>query len=151
MGTCGNPSSGIGETSWRSMIALYARTPRLLVARTILRMTLWTARSTGCRAGRSPKNGGGLFGSGITVLRPTAGTGTPSRSATSFSTYMAPSQKKMSKANSSRIFLRSVKWWSTWDTKNCSRSKAISFGPLSRARSGYRSFMLPAITSVAAR
>ena len=108
----------------------------MLVARTILRTTAWAARSTRwCGRGAGRRNGG-LSGPGITVLRSTASTGTPSRSATSFSTYIAPSQKNTSKWNFSRISARSVKWWSTWETKNFSSSKAISLGPLRRGSLG---------------
>jgi len=105
--------------------------------------------SEGVRAGRSPKNGGGLCALGMTIVRPTANTGTCSDSATSCSAYSAPSQMRASNGHSCLIRTRSWKWFSIWLTKNLSSSNEISLGPLSLARSGNSSSRLLAMTSVA--
>ena len=81
------------------------------------------------RAGRSPKKGGGLSSSGITMLAPIAKTGTSSTSATSCSAYNAPSHTKTSNGNSDRISAMSWKWLSTLVTKNFSRSNEIAWVP----------------------
>ena len=105
-------------------------TPGFMALASMRRTTRCTVRPTMVRAGRSPKKGGGLSSSGITMLAPTAKTGTSSTSATSCSAYIAPSHTKTSNGNSDRSSAMSWKWLSTLVTKNFSRSKEISLGSL---------------------
>ena len=71
----------------------------------ILRTTAWWSRPTRVRAGRSPKNGGGPFASGITIVKPTAKTIRDGSYPISRTLFIYPNNAKLSENSTFKDFM----------------------------------------------
>ena len=103
----------------------------------------------GCAGGRSPKNGGGPFASGITIVSPTAKTGTSQRLGDELlgvEGAVADQRVERPLVADRDDVLEVVLDLADEELVEVERDQ---LGPLSAARSGNRSLRLPAITSVA--